>query len=240
MGKRIIQQKRGRGSPAYRSPGFRFAGDTGVEAKNAYTISELIKDPAHTAPLARVIYDDNTNGLQVVPEGVAVGEQFTIGKKETKTGNVLKLVDIPLGVNIFNIESVPGDQGKFVKSSGTTAKIVAKSEKEIRVLLPSKRIKNFHPSCKAMIGIVAGGGRREKPFLKAGNMFKKMKARNKLYPKVSGVAMNSLSHPFGGTKSSHKGRPTIAPKNAPPGRKVGKIRPRQTGRTAGKRIKRKE
>ena len=89
-----------------------------------------------------------------------------------------------------------------------------------------------------MIGLVAGAGRPEKPFMKAGTKHHKMKARNKLYPIVSGVAMNSLSHPFGGTQSSHKGRPTIAPKNAPPGRKVGKIRPRQTGRTKGKRTRR--
>ena len=57
-----------------------------------------------------------------------------------------------------------------------------------------------------------------------------MKARNKLYPRVSGVAMNAVDHPFGGSQSSHKGRPTQSPRSAPPGRKVGKIAPRRTGK----------
>jgi large subunit ribosomal protein L2 len=56
-----------------------------------------------------------------------------------------------------------------------------------------------------------------------------MKARNKLYPKVSGISMNAVDHPYGTSRSSKKGHPTIADRNAPPGRKVGKIRPRRTG-----------
>ena len=57
-----------------------------------------------------------------------------------------------------------------------------------------------------------------------------MKARNRLYPSVSGTSMNAVDHPFGGTSSHHKGKPTIAPKHAPPGRKVGKLKPRRTGK----------
>ena len=60
-----------------------------------------------------------------------------------------------------------------------------------------------------------------------------MKARNKLYPRVSGVSMNSVDHPFGGSSSHTKGRPTQASRNAPPGRKVGKIAPKRTGRKKG-------
>ena len=58
-----------------------------------------------------------------------------------------------------------------------------------------------------------------------------MRAKNKLYPKVCGVSMNAVDHPFGGSSSHHKGKPTQSSRNAPPGRKVGKIAPRRTGRT---------
>lgn len=238
MGKNLISQKRGKGSPAYKSPGFRFKGQVAMEEKAGYKLLELMKDPAHTAPVGKIVYNDNSEGLIVVPEGVRVGDEFTIGKSKVKPGNVMTLKDLPLGTSIFNIEKTPGDKGKFVRSSGTTAKIVSKNNDRVMVRLPSKRVKPFNPNCRATVGVVAGGGRPEKPFMKAGKLHHKRKSRNKLYPKVSGVAMNSLSHPFGGTKSSHKGRPTIAPKNAPPGRKVGKLKPRQTGRTKGKRIKR--
>jgi large subunit ribosomal protein L2 len=57
-----------------------------------------------------------------------------------------------------------------------------------------------------------------------------MKAKNKMWPKVSGTSMNAVDHPYGGSSTSHKGKPTSTSRNAPPGRKVGKIAPRRTGR----------
>ena len=90
------------------------------------------------------------------------------------------------------------------------------------------------PGCRASIGVAAGGQRQEKPFLKAGNKYHRMKATRKLWPVTGGVNKNAVDHPFGGSSSHHKGRPTTAPKNAPPGRNVGAIHPRSTGRGAKK------
>ena len=101
----------------------------------------------------------------------------------------------------------------------------------IVVELPSSKRRTFMPDCRAIIGTIAGGGRTEKPFLKAGTRHFKMKAKNKFYPIVSGISMNAVAHPFGGKGSHTKGRPTQASRNAPPGRKVGSIAPRRTGRT---------
>ena len=151
-------------------------------------------------------------------------------KSEIKSGNVLHLKDIPEGTSVYNIESQPGDGGKFVRASGTFAKVVAKTASKITIKLPSKKEKSFHPECRAAIGTIAGGGRTEKPFLKAGTKYHKMRAKNRLYPSVSGNSMNSVDHPFGGTNSNKKGKPTISPKHAPPGRKVGKLKPRRTGK----------
>ena len=80
------------------------------------------------------------------------------------------------------------------------------------------------------LGIISGFARVEKPMLKAGNMHYKKKARNKFYPRVSALSMNAVSHPFGGSRSSKLGKSQIAPRFAPPGRKVGLIRPRRTGK----------
>ena len=41
-----------------------------------------------------------------------------------------------------------------------------------------------------MIGIVAGGGRIDKPILKAGRAYFKYKAKRHSWPKVRGVCMN--------------------------------------------------
>ena len=103
-------------------------------------------------------------------------------------------------------------------------------ENSITVELPSSKRREFLPECRAMIGIVAGSGRTEKPFLKAGNKFYAMKAKNKMWPIVSGTSMNSVDHPFGGSSSHAKGIPTQSARNDPPGRKVGKIAPKRTGR----------
>ena len=43
---------------------------------------------------------------------------------------------------------------------------------------------------KMNLGLVAGGGRIDKPILKAGRSYHKFKAKRKSWPKVRGVAMN--------------------------------------------------
>ena len=57
-----------------------------------------------------------------------------------------------------------------------------------------------------------------------------MKAKNKLWPIMSGSAQNAVDHPFGNKRTSRKSKAKPAPHNAPPGRNVGMIRPRRTGR----------
>tara|TARA_Y100000310_G_scaffold278642_1_gene297195 strand:+ start:17291 stop:17830 length:540 start_codon:yes stop_codon:yes gene_type:complete len=177
-----------------------------------------------------VSYLTGNKSYAFAPFGIKVGDEITVGGTELKPGNVLKLEEIPEGTLIHNIELRPGDGGKLVRTSGSSAKVVAKTETQVRVLLPSKKEKIFKPGCRAAIGVLAGSGRTDKPFLKAGTRMKKMRARNKLYPKVCGISMNAVDHPFGGKCSHIKGRPTLSPRNAPPGRKVGKIAPRRTGK----------
>lgn len=238
MGKNLIQQKRGKGSPTYRRPSFNFKGQTKIGRNGTAVITEFISCRAHTAPLAKIKYDnnnDNTTSLIIAPEGVRVGQRINVGGNELKLGNVLELRNIPEGTAIFNIENMPGDGGKFVKASGMSARVVARAQSKVTVQLPSKKAKQFNPSCRACIGVVAGGGRGDKPFYKAGRKYYKMKAKNIYWPSVSGNSMNAVDHPFGGSKSNQKGRPTIAPRNAPPGKKVGMIRPKNTGRKRGKK-----
>ena len=232
MGKNLIQQRRGKGSPTYRSPSFRYMGEVkhpkGRAAKGM--IEEILHSQGHSAPLIVVRYPDEYN-LAIAPEGVRIGEEVSFGKgSDIKTGNTLPLAEIPEGTPIYNIEAIPGDGGKFVRSSGTAARVVSKTKDKVVIRLPSKKQKIFTGNCLATIGVVAGSGRTEKPFLKAGNKYHKMRAKNKLWPSVSGTSMNSVDHPFGGSSSSNKGRPTQSSRNAPPGRKVGKIAPSRTGR----------
>src|SRR3989338_3381686 len=236
MGKSLIQQKRGKGSPRYRSPSFRFAGKAafikyGEKGITNADVLEITHSSGHSAPLMEVKYSNGEAGLLQAPEGIRVGDKIEIGDNaELKAGNIIPLKNIPEGTSIYNIESNPGDGGKFVRTSGVFARIITKMEDGIVVELPSSKRRTFMPECKAIIGNVAGSGRTEKPFLKAGSKWFAMTSRNKMWPKVSGTSMNSLSHPFGGRSSHAKGIPTQSARNSPPGRKVGKIAPKRTGR----------
>ena len=236
MGKSLIQQKRGKGSPRYRAPSFRYKGRS-YFTKNEENkvvnadIVNIICSSGHSAPLMELKYSNDEIGLLQAPIGVKVGDKIEMGSNiELKAGNILPLKNIPEGTSIYNIEVNPGDGGKFARASGAFAKIITKMDSGIVIELPSNKRKTFSPNCRAAIGVIAGSGRTEKPFLKAGNKYYKMKAKNKFWPNVSGTSMNSVDHPFGGSSSHAKGIPTQASRNAPPGRKVGKIAPKRTGR----------
>ncbi|MBS3175158.1 50S ribosomal protein L2 [Candidatus Woesearchaeota archaeon] len=236
MGKRIISQRRGRGTRRFISLRHRYIGPARnkINLKNEVHTAEVVclhHSPAHSAPLAHVVYDDGEEGLMIAPEGIAVGDVISTGKtSEIRPGNTLRLGDIPEGTAIYNIENYKGDGGRYVRASGTAARVLANMGQTVSVILPSKKQKNFSANCMATIGNVAGGGRLDKPMLKAGANWHAKRARGKLYPVTSAVAMNANEHPFGCGRGRHMGKPSIAPRYAPPGRKVGLIHPRRTGR----------
>ena len=93
--------------------------------------------------------------------------------------------------------------------------------------------KTVPSTCRAMVGIVAGGGRLDKPLLKAGRAYHKYKVKRNCWPKVRGVAMNPVEHPHGGGNHQHIGHASTVCRSAPPGQKVGLIAARRTGRLRG-------
>jgi len=93
--------------------------------------------------------------------------------------------------------------------------------------------KTVPSACRAMIGVVAGGGRTDKPILKAGRAFHKYRVKRNEWPHVRGVAMNPVEHPHGGGNHQHIGHPSTVRRDAPSGKKVGLIAARRTGRLRG-------
>ncbi|MBD3313490.1 50S ribosomal protein L2, partial [Candidatus Woesearchaeota archaeon] len=217
MGKRLIQQARGKGGPRYRAPSFRYKGRAAHKGLTKETVQGQVMDilhcSGHTSPLTYIIYEDGEECLSFAPEGIKVGDKVSSGPEaDVDIGNTTALRNLPVGSLVYNLESLPGDGGKFVRSSGTFARIVTKTSKKITIELPSKRQRTFSPECRACVGVVAGGGRLDKPILKAGTKHFKMKAKNKLWPKVSGAAQNAVDHPFGNSRSSRKSKARPVPK----------------------------
>jgi large subunit ribosomal protein L8e len=164
------------------------------------------------------------------------GQFVFAGKKaELTIGNILPVGNIPEGTVICNIEAKVGDCGKMARASGGYAIIVAQdSDRGVtRIRLPSGSKKTIASSCRAMVGLVAGGGRTDKPILKAGRAFHKYRAKRNEWPKVRGVAMNPVDHPHGGGNQQHMGKPGTVRRDVPAGAKSGQISARRTGRVRG-------
>lgn len=236
MGKRILQRHRGKGGLQYRAP------EKGKFAQVRYPfikpgetlegrIIEIVHERGRTYPIARVEFSDQRRFYIPAISGLTVGSTIKIGPGATLTaGNVLPLSSIPEGTVISNIERYLGDGGTLVRNAGGSAILFANTPTGSTIRLPSGRTTILSPKCRASIGTIGGGGRVEKPFLRAGPRFHLMKAKGKVYPRMRGIAMAVVYHPFGGGRHQHPGRSTSTSRNAPPGRKVGNIAPRKTGR----------
>lgn len=239
MGKKVLVQRRGRGSPTFRAHTHKRKGAVKYRPLSKSTVERIITgvitglyhDPGRGAPVGVVKYKDGVKSLMLLPESAYIGQVVEYGSNATITiGNVLPLENIPEGTPIFNIEKNPGDGGKFIRSGGCYATIISHSKGSTIVQFPSKKSKTINSKCRATVGVVAGGGRPEKPFVKAGTKYHFITAKGRKWPHVRGVAMNIVSHPHGGGSKQAPGGPTTVSRNAPPGRKVGLIAARRAGR----------
>jgi large subunit ribosomal protein L2 len=236
MGRRIRGQRRGRGGSTFRAPSHRYKAELShrtVEDGDVVRgeVVDIEHDPARSAPVAAIEFEDDDQRLVLAPEGVTVGDEIQVGVSAAiEAGNTLPLAEIPEGVPVCNVEANPGDGGKFARASGVSATLLAHERTATVVQLPSGEMKRLSPDCRATIGVVAGGGRTGKPIVKAGKKHHKAKARGMVWPRVRGVAMNAVDHPFGGGGRQHPGRPKSISRDAAPGRKVGDIASRRTGR----------
>ena len=235
MGKRLKQQRRGKGSNAYTKPPLSQKADVvfrdeKLSKKVVGEVVDFVDDPGHTGPLMVVRYDDFTESVLLAPEGIKIGDRIQEGVgAEYTLGSILTLGSIPDGMPVYNIESKPGDGGKFARNAGAYATIVAHTQGMVSVSMPSKQVVDLSGDCRAGIGAVAGGGATTKPLMKAGKNFYRMHALNKRWPLNRGVKMNPVDHPFGG-KQHHEGASSMTSRNAPPGRKVGHIAASRVGR----------
>lgn len=234
MGKRILQRRRGKAGIQFRAPikgkiaPVRYPKEG---ADGQAIVTAILDERGRSAPLAQLKLDRNRYTYVPAVAGMSVGQQVTVGPaSQVSGGNIMPLSRIPEGTRVCNIEIRRGDGGRLVRASGTSAVLFSKANGRAIIKLPSGKNIMVSDVCRATIGEVAGGGRREKPFLTAGARHHAMRASGRVYPRMRGIAMAVVYHPFGGGRHQHPGKSTSTSRNAPPGRKVGLIAPRKTGR----------
>jgi len=165
-------------------------------------------DPNRSALIALLTYADGEKRYIICPEGLHVGETVLSGENAPiKIGNCLTLNNMPLGVEIHNVELAPGKGAELVRSAGLSCQILAKEGKYAHVKLPSDEMRLIDLRCRATIGKVSNFLHSSVVIGKAGRS-RHMGIR----PYVRGVAMNPVDHPLGGGEGrSHGGRHPTSP-----------------------------
>lgn len=136
-------------------------------------MKDILHEPGRGAPLARVQFRDSYRFKKhteffIANEGMYTGQFIYAGKKANLTvGNILPLSSIPEGTVVTNVEEKAGDRGALGRTSGNYVTIIGHNpdEGKTRIKLPSGAKKVVSNQARGMIGIVAGGGRTDKPLL---------------------------------------------------------------------------
>ncbi|XOB41058.1 MAG: 50S ribosomal protein L2 [Candidatus Nealsonbacteria bacterium] len=151
-------------------------------------------DPYRTAYLILVEYDDGDKRYVLAPAGIKIEDEIICSDNaELKNGNRLKLKNIPVGTQVYNIELAKGEGGKIVRSAGTSAKVLANEGGYTHLQLPSSEVRKVPGECFASIGQVSHPEKRFEKLGKAGR--KRLKGWR---PTVRGTVMNPPDHPHGG------------------------------------------
>ena len=175
-------------------------GKDGVPA----SVASIEYDPNRSARIALLHYKDGEKRYILAPEGLKVGDTVVSGEQvEPKVGNTMSLKNIPLGMQIHNVELQIGRGAQMVRSAGSVATLLAREGGYAHVVLPSGEIRKVHENCRATIGQLGNLDHINVTYGKAGRR-RHMGKR----PRVRGVAQNPVSHPMGGGEGrAHGGRP---------------------------------
>ena len=169
-------------------------------------------DPNRSSYISLVFYEDGEKRYILSPVDLPVGSTIVSGEKvPLKTGNALKLVNIPTGLFVHNIELVPGRGGQLVRSAGGYAQVMAHDNEFTTLKMPSSEVRLVPSQCMATIGQVGNRSFEQIVSGKAGRS--RWLGRR---PKVRGVVMNPVDHPHGGGEGKTSGgRHPVSPWGKP-------------------------
>lgn len=169
--------------------------DFGQEKMNIPSkVVALEYDPYRTAFIMLLEYQDGDKRYRIAPQGIKIGDEIICAEKaELKPGNRMKLKNIPVGTQVYEVELQPGRKGQLVRSAGTAARVLAQEGKYTHLEMPSKEIHKVLGECFASIGAVSRPEHIFRVIGKAGIVRRKGRR-----PTVRGTAMNPVDHPHGG------------------------------------------
>ena len=189
QGKLTVRHQGGGHKRLYRIIDFKRNKD-GIPAK----VATIEYDPNRRARIALLNYVDGEKRYIIAPNGLKVGDQVESGPDaDIKVGNALPLKNIPVGIEVHNVELKIGAGAQLVRSAGASAQLMAKDGDYATLRMPSGEMRKVHINCRATIGGVGNLEHENITIGKAG--------RNRwlgIRPENRGVAMNPNDHPHGG------------------------------------------
>lgn len=196
LGRITVRHRGGGAKRRYRIVDFR-RDKAGVPA----TVEGIAYDPNRSANLALLRYEDGERRYILAPAGLKPGDRVMSGPEaEPTVGNALPLAQIPLGMDVHNIELVPGEGGKVARSAGNSCQVMARANGKVTLRMPSGEVRMFQERCLATVGQV---GNAEWGSVKLGKAGRKRWLG--IRPTVRGVAMNPVDHPMGGGEGRTSG-----------------------------------
>ena len=176
------------------------------------TVDRIEYDPNRSSYIALITYTDGTKSYILAPKDLKAGDQVISGeKKEIRIGNCMPMSDIPVGIDIHNIELKIGSGAQLARSAGSSTQIVGKSDGYVAIKLPSGEQRKVREECRATIGVLSNIDKKNQKLGKAGR-----KRWLGVRPSVRGVAMNPIDHPHGGGEGKTSGgRDPVTPWGKP-------------------------
>jgi large subunit ribosomal protein L2 len=158
-------------------------------------------DPNRSAHIALLAYVDGEKRYIVAPNKLKVNDTIISGEKVApSTGNSMPMKNMPSGTVIHNIEMYPGRGGQLCRSAGTSARLLAKTDRYVTVELPSGEVRMILGTCRATVGSISNPDHFNTTLGKAGRS--RWKGRR---PHTRGVAKNPIDHPMGGGEGKASG-----------------------------------
>lgn len=189
-GKITVRHRGGGTRRYYRMIDFKRTDKANIEG----TVKAIEYDPNRSAYIMLVNYRDGEKRYHLLPEKIKVG--FTImtaEKTKIKPGNRMKIMNIPVGYDVYNVELHRGKGGQMGRSAGTAIKLVSLEGKMAQIQMPSGEIRLVDKDCYASVGTI---GNAEHSNIKIGNAGRMRHLGRR--PQVRGKAMNAVDHPHGG------------------------------------------
>jgi len=170
---------------------------TGVPGK----VISVEYDPNRTPRIALICYVDGEYRYILCPQGLKVGDTVNSGSGlPIRDGNAMQLSDVPVGVEIHNLQLYPQSRSFLVRAAGTAAQLMNKEEDMAVIKLPSGEIRRFHLACMATVGRLSVPEHKDVVVGKAG------RSRHRgIRPCSRAVVMNPVDHPMGGGEGKSSG-----------------------------------